>query len=119
MEQIDYESTDKMPRSRVGLKAVLAAVGIVLASPIVLFLCYWGLETWHDIQLENRTQESKILGLTPAQVISLLGPPEARDRQSWQPPGTEIMVYTNNGTRMCRINFENGVAKSIERLSDR
>jgi hypothetical protein len=118
MEPIDYEPAKKTSSRRVWYKAILATWGIVLASPVILFFCYWGMLTWHDIQLENRTKESKIIGLTPTQVISVLGPPESRQRDAWDPPGTEIMVYTNHGTRICRINFENGVAKSIERLSD-
>ena len=99
-------------------KAIKRSIAIIIALPFVLFACYWGMETCNDIQLWNRTRESKTLGLTPDQVISLIGQPEYRDRQSWEPVGTEIMVYTNHGSRICRINFEHGTAKNIERLSD-
>jgi len=102
----------------IGYKGIRNSVAILVAIPFFLFACYWGMETWNDIQLENRTRESKIIGLTPAQIISLLGPPEYRDRQPWEPVGNEIMVYTNHGSRICRINIEHGIAKNIERLSD-
>jgi hypothetical protein len=102
----------------ISFKGIKNSIAILIAAPFILFFCYWGMLKWHDIQLEKRTSESKIIGRTPAQIIALLGPPKDTFRQDWEPVGTEIMIYTNHGSRICRINVENGVAKSIERLSD-
>ena len=118
MEKLDYEPIRSESQPRHWSLYIKIPILTIIAIPMLLFACYWGVMKWNDSQLEIRTSESKIIGLTPARIVAFLGPPNDRDRQPWEPIGTEIMIYTNHGSRICRINIEHGVAKSIERLSD-
>ncbi len=112
MEELDYEPPQPQARSRRWGRRDCFAVKILVATPIAIVVLFIAAAIAGNWRFEYRTRESRLIGLTPAQISSLIGPP---DPLYTSHTGGDLVyrAWTGDG---CRIDIENGIAVRVVRL---
>jgi hypothetical protein len=112
MERLEYESPKPWARARSWGQRIWLAVKILVGAPVAIVVLFIAAAILGNWQFEYRTRESRLLGLTPAQISSLIGPPDPF-YTSHAGGALVYRAWTGDG---CRIDIENGIAVRVVRL---
>jgi hypothetical protein len=88
------------------------------AIELILLACIrlMGLSYFQTSRFDSRSDETKIVGRTPQQVLVQIGPPDFDSINDPAGSGTDedrVMVYYGPWGDRCRIGFKGGVATRV------
>jgi hypothetical protein len=118
MEPLNYHPSSTNGSFFRDLKKVLfwLMIAAITTATVVVLLIAWKI---HDIRaianaFDAKTSSAKLVGMTPQQIIALLGPPMTDTRTSGDTNQDCTIAYEDNSGEICRIEITKGAASNIE-----